>query len=203
MIIAFPFAFGGLETDKEISLAAIFMNHARKACPDAEIVQMSDRETSRLSGTDSCFRLDVKPYGIWHFEVMTNFPAEQFVRLDYDVILRDNIEDVFARDFDIAIARERHAIMNNGVVFVKNRDFFAEGLANYKTTGMDNWQDIQNAMQMTINANKFRVERLDPDAYNYYPSKDRSLSMEELYPESAKVIHFKGSRKTFMKLDFA
>ena len=203
MIIAFPFAFGGLETDKEISLAAIFMNHARKACPDAEIVQMSDKETSRISGTDSCYRLDVKPYGVWHFEVTANFPAEQFVRLDYDTIVRSDIEEVFSIDFDIAIAKERTTTMNNGVVFVKNRDFFVEGLANYKTTTMDNWQDIQRAMQMTIEGGKFKVERLDGDVYNFFPSKDRSLSMEELYPESAKVIHFKGSRKTFMKLDFA
>jgi|SRR3990167_2497671 len=194
MIVAFPFAFNGLETEKEISLANLFIRSIRKVSPAVRLVQMVDERTAILKGTDGYARLKGEyQFGEWLFESLIHFPAEQFLRLDYDIIMREDVSDVFQYDFDIAIAKEGRGVMNNGVVFVKNRDFYKASLDFYKTTTMDNWQDIQKAMQMAIETNDFLIHRLEQPVYNYYPGRDG-----EPYPEDAKILHFKGSRKKRM-----
>ena len=198
MIVAFPFAFNGKETEKEIALANLFIRAIRKVDPPVTLIQMSDEKTVQLAGTDGCYRVDEEPLGIWYFKAMIQFPVEQFLRLDYDIIMREDVSDVFRQDFDIAIANEGKTTMNNGVVFVKSKDLFKEALDHYRQTPMDNWQDIQKAMQLAINTGKFDVLRLDPMVYNFYPERDKAP-----YPSEAKVLHFKGSRKERMVREFA
>lgn len=198
MIVAFPFAFNGKETEVEISLANLFIREIRKVDPPVTLIQLSDEATVELKGTDGCYRVDAEPLGIWFFKAMIQFPAEQFLRLDYDIIMREDVSEVFRHDFDIAIANEGKGVMNNGVVFVKDKEFFKLALDCYMTTEMDNWQDIQKAMQMAINTGKFVIHRLDPVIYNHYPERSSAP-----YPDSSKILHFKGSRKERMIREFA
>lgn len=204
MIVAFPFAFAGKEETKHIALAELFVKQMRKYQPHAKIIQMSDRPTAAIKGTDGCVRTDSWPLGLWSFTSAMTFPEPQFLKLDYDTIVQGDVSDVFEQDFDIAIAKERsHEVMNNGVVFVQNREFFADALKRYETeTQMDNWRNVQDAMQLTINSGRFNVLKLEPDVYNYFTSKEEGLTKAARYPTSAKILHFKGSRKMFMSADF-
>lgn len=194
MIVTFPFAFAGKERDHHKELANLFIKEIRKVKPAVELVQMTDMDTVRLDGIDACYRRGSEPFAIWLFNSMIEFPAEQFLRLDYDIILQSDVSDVFEKDFDIAIADEGHEKMNNGVVFVKDKEIFRYALFCYmEHTGRDDWQDIQRAMQMAIDSENFNVLRLPPDIYNCYSSRDGSP-----HPESAKIVHFKGGRKKRM-----
>lgn len=203
MIVAFPFAYMGKEKQSDVELADLFVRLIRKHQPRVTLVQMTDKATGVINGIDECFRHGDGPHGLWYFNAMCAFPGDEFLRLDCDIVMRGDVSDVFDQDFDIAIARERTPIMNTGVVFVKNKRFFVDAMKQYQeNTKQDNWGDIQTATQKAINSGAFNVLRLDADVYNYYPSKDRTRSREILYPASAKIMHFKGARKAFMKADF-
>ena len=196
MIIAFEFAFQGKETDSHREIGALFVKVTRKYQPQARIVQMSDPHTVEVQGVDLCLRVDAAPFAVWNFDATLAFPAQQFLRVDYDVMIRGEVADVFDHDFDIAIAKEgKHGVMNNGVVFVKSKAIFADARKRYlETTTMDGWHDIQNAMQMSIDSGLFRVRKLDA-SYNLIFKPER---MMDRLPAEARIVHFKGMRKGFM-----
>lgn len=196
MIVAFPFAFGGSEDSSHVAQADLFVHLMRKFQPRYSIVQLSDRKTRSVSGVDGIFRIDVDPFGMWFFAVMSAFPADQFLRLDYDVVVRDDVSDVFTEDFDIAVSEEDE-MMNNGVVFVKSKDIFATAMEHYLCdTAKNNWEDIQLAMSMAMR--KYNVLKLPRDVYNYRQSAELAD-----YPKTARVLHFKGGKKMAMARDFA
>ena len=197
MIVAFPFAFNGAESKYNHEIGLSFVRTARKYLKTVEIVQMSDMKTGEVPGIDSCFRVDSWPFGIWYFDAMLAFPAEQFLRIDYDAMIRRDVSDVFSHDFDIAIAKEHNGRMNNGVVFVKNKEVLKDAQANYMKTGMDNWQDIQTAMQETIDSGLFRIRKLD-ESYNMIFKPDRQVTI----PEDTHIVHFKGVRKELIVNNF-
>lgn len=203
MVVTFPFAFDGKETPEHVEYGNIFVAVTRKNLPNAIVVQMADMTTKAIGNVDSVYRTPagLAPEGAsihkaapgiafaeWYFDAMINFPSEEFVRLDYDVMVRGDISDVFEHPFDIAIAKEDKGRMNNGVVFVKNKAFFSEAKRAYLDTQKDNWQDVQTAMQVTIDTGYFRVRKL-PQTYNqlFDPAKP--------FPADTKLLHFKGSRK--------
>ena len=205
MVITFPYAFGGKDTEDHRTIGRLFVKVTRKYVK-AEIVQMSDDLTAEIPGVDSCFRVTPPPfvgdprahkaapgisYGIWYFDAMASFPHKEFLRLDYDAMIREDVSDVFNGSFDIAI-RELKGRVNNGVVFVKNRDFFRSAKEAYLKTGMDNWQDCQTAMQTVIDSGEFRVKKLG-ETYNMISKPERTTDWA-----SAKILHFKGQRKELL-----
>lgn len=195
MVIAFEFAFQGKETDYHKEIGALFVRVTRKYQPKAKIIQLSDLETGEIQGVDLCFRVDSSPFAIWNFDATLLFPAPQFLRVDYDTMIRGEVSDVFEHDFDIAIAKEHNGRMNNGVVFVKSKAIFEDAKQHYlHDTPMDGWQDIQTAMQMSIDSGLFRVRKLD-QSYNLIFKPDRMISA---VPDEAKIVHFKGMRKGMM-----
>jgi len=208
MIVAFPYSYCGWERKKDLrDIVNTFARVFKQQWPNDKLVQATDAKTCEVKGVDECVRLDVEPFGIWYFSAWINFPYDEYLRIDDDVVVRADVSEVWDEKFDIAIADERGSkshnkfrmtTMNGGVVFVRNRDFFRESLKHYKEeTGMDNWQDLQIAMQMTINAGNFLVHRLDPMVYNYYPENDRTP-----HPALPKIIHYKGKRKSRMVRDY-
>ena len=193
MNIATPFAFSGNETKEQKDLGALFVRFARKSHPKANIIQLSDMKTSEIEGIDSCYRAPMEALGLWYFDVMNDFQEREFLRVDYDCMIRADVSEVFEYEFDIAIAKEDAKIMNNGVVFVRDREIYKYARKMYmENTGQDNWQDIQKAMSMAIDSGLFRVKRVPSEIYNYvYKRKEVA--------EKAKIVHFKGDRKVFMR----
>lgn len=195
MVVVIPFAFDGKEQDKHLRLAQLCVRALRWVQPPVEIVQLADANTRAIEGADAVYRVDARPFGVWMFEALTQVPAEQYLRLDYDCVIQSSVEDVFEQDFDVAFPRESDAgHMNAGVIFVKNRDFFRDAMHIYLTkTRKDNWQDIQKAMKLSCEELGFNVLKLDPDVYNFFPGHD-----DTEFPATAKILHFKGSRKQHM-----
>ena len=195
MVIAVPFAFGGKETSKDMELAELFVRFARKSHKTAGIVQLSDMETAQIPHMDSCFRTSSAPHGLWYFDMVLTFPEREFLRVDYDCMIRDDVSDIFGYDFDIAIAKEHKGVMNNGVVFVRDRGIYEYAKARYLQTDMDNWHDIQNSMSFAIDSGLFKVKKLPADIYNF-------IYKRVPFPDTAKIVHFKGDRKHLMMVDY-
>lgn len=195
MIVAFPFAFNGREDQTHLAQADLFIRVMRKLQPSYKIVQLTDRQTRGLSGIDGEVRVDSNPLGVWYFTAMSQFPANEFLRLDYDIVIRQDVSDVFKRDFDVAVSTEDRT-MNNGVVFVKSKRIFGDALKHYlDDTRQDNLGDIQIAMTMAMRG--YNVLSLPREVYNY-----RQESSLTTYPDTAKIVHFKGSKKKAMVRDF-
>lgn len=197
-IIAFCFAFDGKETDFQAEVAQAFCGITRRFQPTAVLVQVSDDKTRALPWVDACIRTKRENYAQWYFDAMIGFPYKEFLRVEYDVVIKGDPWDVFKEDFDIAIAKERKGNMNNGVMFVKeSRGFFYENKRIYdERTNRDNWNAIQVSTQMTIDTGKFKVLRLDHVVYNHIPHARGE------YPEESKILHFKDIRKQWMLDDF-
>lgn len=192
MIVAFPFAFGGIPHIRHIAQAHLFCRLVRKAMPTATVVQMTDEDTPGAVEGVECVRSKMTSLGQWYFEAMLNFPHDQFLRLDYDAVIRSDVSGVFDGDYDIAIAKERKGMMNNGVVFVKNREFFRAANEAYENrTNRDNWNAIQVATQLVIDDGSFRVRKLDNEVYNVIPDR-------RPFPAKAAILHFTDGRKQWM-----
>lgn len=175
-------------------MATLFIHEIRKRTKGTHIVQMSDIDTGRVEGVDSVHRCESWPFGVWYYDAMLSFPAKEFLRLDYDCVILRDVEGVFALDFDVAIAKERDLVMNNGVVFVKDKAIFEEAKRAYLKSEQDNWMDIQIAMQAAIDTGSFKVRKL---ALSYNQPFKRSRPV----PEETKILHFKGAMKSEM-LDY-
>lgn len=192
MIVAFPFSFQGDPPPMYRGLAEKFCHAARDA--GARVYQVSDTDTPMVSGADRCFRYERKTtFAEWYFGSMYTFPEDEFLRLDCDVLIRELPTEVFAQPFEIAIAKENKGAMNNGVVFVRDRNFAKDCYyAHQDRTSRNEWNDIQVAIQMVINDGSYNVLRLDPDVYNFMPQKHGEYG-------NAKLVHFEGQfRKAWM-----
>jgi hypothetical protein len=197
MIVAFPYAFNGHDKEENKEFAGLFVRAARRF--DFEIVQMTDSQTQEIKGVDSVFRHPMEELGPWYLDAMEAFPADQFLRVDYDILFRADVSDVFDDDFDIAVAKEpKIGVMNNGVVFVKDKAIFADARQQYEKTSRDNWSDIQVAMSMSIDSGKFSVKKLPADVFNCFYKREWGKTL----PDTAKLVHFKGSRKDVMRDHF-
>lgn len=191
MILSFPFAFGGKETAVHVGQGDLFVRMARRFSRGVKIVQMTDMETVEIAGVDECVRSESGELGGWYFRAMAEFPHREFLRVDYDVVVREDVSDLFRHDFDIAIAKERNGHMNNGVVFVKTPEFFDVAAAFYAHhTKRNGWTDIENATQLAIDSGSFKVKKLPPEIYNHIPDGT-------ILPV-AQIIHFKGALKSSM-----
>ena len=197
-ILAFAFAFDGAHTSANHARAKAFIHATRKHQPEARLVQLADDKTLDLEGVDECVRVKRQSYAQWYFDIMERFPYPEFLRIEYDVIVRHDPWEVFKHDFDIAIAKEHKGMMNNGVMFVRKKAFFTELREVYLArTKRDNWNDIQAATQMVIDDGKFRVRKLDPRLYNVMPERRGD------YLPQARLLHFEGPvRKDWMIADF-
>lgn len=193
MNIGFPYAFKNGVNPQEAKLGEVFVKLVKERFPQYQVIQMSDMTTPEVPGIDGCIRTKTEEnLGLWYYKAILNFTKGPFLRLDYDTIILQDVSDVFEKDFDIAIAKEKLSTLNNGVMFIKDRDIFSHALGFYiANTTMDGWMDLQKSTQMAIDTGRYKVERLERDIYN----KTDSKTMED---DNAKILHFKGWRKKLM-----
>ena len=192
MIIGFPLSFMGPIPEEALAIAELFVRLTRKFQPDARLVQMTDIETPGIHGVKCSRTPRIGDLGVWWFEASIAFPEKEYLRADYDLVIRGDVSDVFTHPFDMAIAKETNDVMNNGVVFIRDRDILKDALGFYhNATSHDGWQDVQKAMTMAIDCGKYRVKKLDRDIYNF-------IYKQTKVPDTARIIHYKGWRKKLM-----
>lgn len=175
------------------ALAQKFISTVR-LISNVRLIQMTDNDTPVLEGVDDVFRFPRRTFGEWYFEAMAEFPADESLRLDVDVLMLKNPVSVFSnREFDVAFAKEIKGTLNNGVMFARNKRFFVDCLHEYQKTSRDNWNDIQVATQAVVDSGRYRVMKLDRRFYNHIPDRPKD------FPPGVKLVHFEGhSRKEWM-----
>lgn len=195
MNIAFSHSWKGVPPPERVKAGELFvrLNKGR-----GKLIQVTDLETPEIPGIDECVRYSRESFGEWFFRSNMEFPYDHYLRTETDVVIRGDVSGVLLGDFDVAVAKENKGMMNNGVVFVKNKNFYSAARYHYFTnTNQDNWNAIQVAIQLAIDEGAFRVRKLDPEVYNCIPDRPRGFSPR------AKIVHYKDIRKEWMESDHA
>lgn len=175
------------------------------------IVQMSDLETSKVNGVDEVVRIgkdmELMPFRLLH---LASYPHDEMLILDTDILLRKPVEDVWARDFEIALCHREESKLtiqgtdfdvakmmpfNTGVMFSRSQEFWAHCAVWLSEQPLENqkwWGDQMAVAQM---APKFRTLVLPSQEFNWTPKSADDQS-------DARVWHYKGTnRKEWMLSD--
>lgn len=198
-----------------------FLESVRENVPNAKIYQFSGNAEEKLIGVDEIVRFNVNKdndrgsLGRLVINALVESPISEFVRLDADMIVSGDINEVMDGDFDIAITKrvkdgtvseafaEQHPY-NGGFVVTKNLAFWkkVKEVMDGLTFEKDNELHItkpyfeflvgQLALCRVIDSREFKVKFLDAEIYNKSPkNKDEKNNF-------TKVWHFKGNRKYWM-----
>jgi hypothetical protein len=188
-------------------LADAMVRSIRAAMPGVEVFQFSNESSGILHGVSGYFRKEGKNTKRLRLE---HYAAEgEWLFIDTDCWVQGDLRDVFNREFDIAIANRDGSLLdmevgsnfmlkmphNLGVVFSRCPEFWSDALATWEAyedrTKEEIWSD-QLAVCDTIKAGKFNVLVLDGGEFNLSPKK------RDQFVDGAKVLHYKGARKTWM-----
>lgn len=194
---------GFLHVGPDTSLAEIMVASASEW--GAELIQMTDETSPAIKGC----RVVRKPWDqtrlmTYRLQHLAELGEDELCVLDTDVIVQGDLARVFDWPFDVALTArgvvldpagtDVGALMpfNTGVMFAKTADFWkaaAERCAMYPEK-LQTWYGDQMAVRDV--APGFHVLELDGNEWNYSPR------FEGDYPP-AKVLHFKGKRKDWMR----
>lgn len=185
MIISFLWSY---QTGKYVEE----MVRTAKAVHRCPIVQMTDLVTPRVIGVDEVIRhkADV-PLMTFRLRHLARFPHKEMLVLDSDVISKAACPEVWAQEFDVALAKRDQDSMayNTGVMFSRGTEFWRECLgfllSNCKPKHQ-NWYGDQLAVEWI--APRYRVLDLPCDVYNWTPEHEGETS-------AAKFYHFKGAHR--------
>jgi len=170
--------------------------------PDAEIVHISDRYSPALEGVDAVWR---RPWDRHLNEPIMGFRLrcleellddEPTVLLDSDVLVHRNVDSVFALDFDVALTRRRkgkeHIPFNAGVMFSRCAAFFDELAKESMAFDHRDFMVIEHTLPRMVATGHWSILELPDSEWNCSEVSERG------FPEEARIVHYKGLRKSCM-----
>lgn len=179
----------------------------RETMPAARIVQMTDEDTPEVDGVDEVVRRPFDGFLMpFRLEHLADYPHEEMVILDTDVLVKKSVEHVFADPFDVCLTYRDRPIRspegiditkfcpyNTGVMFSKGRDFWRACFDFLKkmTEVEWRWWGDQLAVAAVADSKAFDVKTLPCSKYNWVPFREDAQS-------EAYIWHFKGKRKIWM-----
>lgn len=171
---------------------------------EAPILQLSDEHTPIVKGVSAVLRIDKLPLMVWRMKAhqMAHSQAEEIYFVEPDVRLRADVLDVFEQSFDIAITPRETGVMwgdealptyTLGSTFSRSDEFWREAKIYCQTLPErdQHWIGDLRSVAHVIEGGKYRVVELDPSIYNHIPN-------ELVEKSEAKVLHYKGKRKSWL-----
>lgn len=174
----------------------------RKHMPDVPIFQLTDEDTPEIEGAKA-IRLhnDFEHLTLFRMRHLSLLEGDVLC-LDTDVIVQADLQPVFSFDFDVALTRRDHKVVdpdgrdlaklmpyNTGVTFQRNGKFWAECLEAVKDCGFGWYSDQLAAAKMD---RFYRVLKLNCDNFNHKPqSQDEDISARY-------AVHYKGKSRRFL-----
>lgn len=198
--------FYHVEMGKKSPLPELMVRSVRKAMPDVEIVQFTADKAAKVPGVTE---LKIMPVERLAMAVLSAYRSVEgdWLFLDTDVIVQEDVRAVFADPFEIAVSERAGTLRdkengskfmaqmpyNKGAVFSRS-DLFWEMAYDHcfdMEKGQQEWMGDQVAMCRVIARDVFKVKVL-PNRFNYAP-----LQRTEDVSDKA-ILHFKGDRKSWM-----
>ena len=184
----------------------LMMDSVRKHLPDYYLVHLTDRETAGLA-VDEVIRRDRgdTPVFVFRTDHFAHCRYNKWLALDTDVLVKHGVEDVWARNFDVALTTRRKGPcpdtngvdvtkiypFNTGVIFSRNRDFWVKCMERMKPPYAQGWYSDQSAVAAVAETLQFHVLVLPGDEFNWTPFTEDEQS-------EARIVHYKGKRKEWM-----
>lgn len=191
-------------------MAENMVHSVRETMQDAHIVQMTSPTTMSIPGVsqrvDRAVNRDNAPLMIYRLEHLANFPYDQMLLLDVDVVMQRDPWHVFNADFDMCFTiRDRDVTFdgesiaksmpyNIGVMFSRRAKFWrdAHHYVQMLPDDKQQWWGDQLAVKYLADGGKYRIHEVSSDPYNYSPaSKDEDVSGKYM-------VHYKGNRKAWL-----
>lgn len=187
-----------LDTPDLVPLAEKAIAAARQAMPHAEIWHLTTKGGPTLSA-DHCLRMDVSGEFAYRQAVISAGLDGDVLFLDVDVMLREDVSDVFSQDFDIAVTTDMRPgaegiKYNGGVIFSRCPEYWraiaeaGKGMDFYKTPG--DWEPIERARGAVADSGRFKLLVLPGEEYNYIPANPQDVR--------GKLTHYRGKRKAWL-----
>ncbi len=181
----------------------------RATMPTLPIVQMTDDECPEIAGVDEVVR---RPYyGLLsksRIDHLRDYPHDEMLILDTDIIVKQSVEHVFDVPFDVAFTKRYRTVRsetgyditrvypyNCGVMFSRNRRFWKDCADMFVNEfGLDEceWTGEQLSMNVIAERGGYQVKDLSCDLYNWTPTSADETS-------DAYIWHYKGGRKGWME----
>lgn len=183
--------------------AKLMIESVRRHLPDAKIIQLSNDIFPAAEGIDEVIRNPYKGDFIeWalisFIEVLKR--GDDVLQIATDVLLLDNVSDVFNKDFDVAACQyplkdRKDGAFCGDVNFVKASGLgvWEETLKIYMEKYFGEWDGAQLAFLEIFNQNRHNILPIDYQKYCYTPE-----SLEEDISQ-ASMVHFRGKRKEMMQ----
>ena len=204
---------GGLRYNETVHLvlADRMIRSVRKEMPKVEIVQLTDEKTPAIMGVDRVQRLpgDV-PMAV---QCVRHYAACQgdWLLIDTDVIVQDDVRDVFDEPFDVAVCDRDGTLVegeedlqmmkemphNIGVMFSRSKAFWkaVEAKMHDMTPERKHWLGNQYAACDVIASGQFHVKIIPGIQYNYAAHNVHDKC------ESASIVHYKGPMRKKLMLE--
>jgi hypothetical protein len=192
-------------------IVPIMIRSVRAAMPAASIVQMTDQATAPMAGVDQVIRkhydgVHLMTYRLRH---LSEFPSCEALFLDTDVVVQQDLSQLFEQTFDIALTRRDKAIPTPNGVDVAKVAPYNTGVMLSKPSGSEfwlhahdycarmsdeyqKWWGDQLAVKAIAEVAPLRIMELPCEIFNYTPASER----EDLSGKA--VVHYKGDRKAWM-----
>lgn len=189
-------------------LATLLIQSVRATMPGAPIVQLTDDVSPAIAGVDEVRR---RPGGRMlerRLEHYAALDAGDWLLLDTDIIVREDVRVVFGTRFDLALADRSWPHMpptpsltaampfNTGVAFSRSPAFWQAVLETWRAFPAEtqaDWLSEQRAVAAVVKSDRFAVQVLPGRIYNYPP-----IAADDPGIQQAAVLHFKGPRKSWM-----
>ena len=171
------------------------------------VVQLSDLHTPEVEGVDDIVRLPMRaPLMPFRLKHLAECPYTEWVTFDTDILVKKRLDDVWERQFDVAITRRTEGRclhngvdiapsmpFNTGVMFSREPQFWREAYDWLKPQEDKHlWWGDQLAVAEIANRNRYHVLVLPGTEFNWTPDKREQKS-------DARVWHYKGvNRKEWM-----
>lgn len=192
-----------MESERDAGIAGYLIASAKKHMPQAGLYQLTRDRVTQLPGAEVLRIPGDMPMGarrITHYASLKG----NWLFLDTDVLLREDVSSVFEKPFDIALASRDGTIWegteyakampyNFGVVFSRGPAFWQEALKHLKRLAprLQEWEGEQMVTCEMARRGKFSVEILS-SRYNFTPAtKDEDVSDKA-------ILHCKGDRKAWL-----
>lgn len=207
MRVGFFFQDNGPKSDGVLDIAENLLDSVKKSMPGVEVHQLTDGDSRILDGVDGFHRMrGVVPMGVRRMSHYAELDGD-WLFVDTDVVVRQDVRDVFDSAFDVALTDRVGTYMegtpyanvmpyNFGVIFSRSKAFW-ESAREYLLmlpAKYQEWEGEQRviAHMMTLGLG-FNVKVLPGLKYNFPP-----LSGSEDV-EHAAIVHYKGAAKRFIK----
>lgn len=191
-----------------LKMAAMLIASVRRVMPDVPIVHLTDATTEPVDGVDLVQRVSgCPPVALGCLQAYAAAGTGDWLFVDTDVIVQEDVRHVFDKAFDVAVATREGTLKpsevgrkffnrspyNKGAVWSRSADFWADAVKACETmqASRQAWMGDQIAMNEVIAAGQYRVTVL-ANRFNY-PPKYRS---EDLRTQA--VLHYKGPRKEWL-----